>query len=200
MRRPWLRLRCGNRLHGPDIAVQHAVANRVGERHVPVVARGMLRRFGLEAVQVVDQRLGDRVGAESRADVRSLGSRSLPWLVAWFCRTLFEAVSHVASTVPSTLLDGRRWKRSTLRHLARIERARACRLSEGRSGRPERLRMAGRVISADSPQLVERISLPPAKHGDRDEHQWHLCQKSEQRHCDRWMWRSQSEAPPRGLP
>ena len=65
-------IRCGNRFHRLDIAVQHAVANRIGEGHVPVVARCVLRQLGLQIVQVVDQRLTDGLDIESRADVRSL--------------------------------------------------------------------------------------------------------------------------------
>ena len=59
----------GNRVHRRDVAVQHAVADGVGERHVPVVARRMLRQLGLEVVQVVDQRFGDRFRAEPGANV-----------------------------------------------------------------------------------------------------------------------------------
>src|SRR4051812_27066094 len=54
----------------PDVTVQHAVAHRAGERHVPVVACGVLRRLGLDAVQVVDQCLTDRLRIESRPYVR----------------------------------------------------------------------------------------------------------------------------------
>ena len=59
----------GNRFHSFDIAVEHAVTNREGQRHIPVVARGVFRQFGLEIVQVVDQRLGDGIRRESGANV-----------------------------------------------------------------------------------------------------------------------------------
>ena len=60
----------GNGFHGRYIAVHHAVANGVGERHVPVVARRVLWQFSLKAVQVVDQGCGDRIRSEAGANVR----------------------------------------------------------------------------------------------------------------------------------
>ena len=51
-----------------DVAVEHAVADGIGERHVPVVARRVLRQLGLEVVQVVDQRFGNRLGAGTGAN------------------------------------------------------------------------------------------------------------------------------------
>jgi hypothetical protein len=63
-------VRVGNRVHRRDVAIQQAVADRVGERHVPVVARRVSRKLGLVMVQVFDQRGGDGIRAESGAHSR----------------------------------------------------------------------------------------------------------------------------------
>src|SRR5262249_40826951 len=61
--------------------VHHAVANGISERHIPVIARGMLRQLALKAAEIFDQGRGDRIRFESGANalriVRrpSLGSR-----------------------------------------------------------------------------------------------------------------------------
>ena len=59
-----VRIRSRNRFQGRYIALHHAVANGVGEGHVPVVARRVLRRLPLQAVQILDQRGGDCIRAE----------------------------------------------------------------------------------------------------------------------------------------
>ena len=70
-----------------DVALQHAVANGVGEGHVPVVARGVLRQFGLKAVQVFDQGCGDRIRSKSGANVReSNRAACVGWGITRDCR------------------------------------------------------------------------------------------------------------------
>jgi hypothetical protein len=60
-----VRIRSGNRSHGGYIALHHAVANGVGEGHVPVVARRVPWQFSLKAVQVFDQGCGNRICPKS---------------------------------------------------------------------------------------------------------------------------------------
>ena len=60
-------------LHGRDVAIQQAIANRIRERHVPVVAGGVPRQLGLQIVQVVDQRPGDRIRVQAGARARPVG-------------------------------------------------------------------------------------------------------------------------------
>ena len=52
-----------------DVAVQHAIAHGIGQRHVPVVSRRMSGKLGLLTVQVVDQRFGNRVRTQPGAHV-----------------------------------------------------------------------------------------------------------------------------------
>ncbi len=63
-------LGAGERLDGRDVAVEQAIADRVGERHVPVVACRVLRQLGLDVVEVVEQRFGQGLGL--RADAHAL--------------------------------------------------------------------------------------------------------------------------------
>ena len=63
----------GYRLQRLDVAVDHPIANGKGQRHIPVVARGVLRQLALQAPQVVDQRLSDRVDAKPGANTRVVG-------------------------------------------------------------------------------------------------------------------------------
>ena len=62
--------RSRNAVHRGDIVIQHAIANGVGQGHVPVVARCMLRQLGLQIVQVVYQGFGNLIGSGSDANVR----------------------------------------------------------------------------------------------------------------------------------
>ena len=54
---------------GAHTVVHHSVANRVRERHIPVVTRRVLHRNGLHTVQVINHRLGERFRFESGATV-----------------------------------------------------------------------------------------------------------------------------------
>ena len=56
-----------DRVHRRDVVVEHAVADGVGERHVPVVASRVLRQLGLPIAQVVEQGLGHLPGRGGRA-------------------------------------------------------------------------------------------------------------------------------------
>jgi hypothetical protein len=62
-------VRAGDRFQRLDKAVQHAVANCVGEGHVPVIARRLLRQLGLHIMQVINQGFGDGSRSESGANV-----------------------------------------------------------------------------------------------------------------------------------
>src|SRR5678815_1212304 len=64
-----------DRFEGLDVPAQHAIANGVCERHVPIVARRKLRRLGLQVIQVVEQCFADRLGAHrsTNAYLRSSG-------------------------------------------------------------------------------------------------------------------------------
>ena len=74
---------CGRHaLQRVDVVVDHAIADGVGQSHVPVVAGRLLRQLGLKAPQVLDQRTGDGVGPGPGAnacdvDLASSSGRSL---------------------------------------------------------------------------------------------------------------------------
>jgi hypothetical protein len=64
-----IRVRLRNRIHGSYVAVHHSIAHGIGESHVPVVARRVLRQLALKAMQIVDQGWGDRIRFESGSNV-----------------------------------------------------------------------------------------------------------------------------------
>ena len=60
----------GYRLQRLDIAVDHAIANRKRQGHVPVIPRRMLRQLALKTTQVIEQRLSDGAGGLPCANAR----------------------------------------------------------------------------------------------------------------------------------
>ena len=59
-------------------AVEQPIAHRIGQRHVPVVARREPRRLGQQELKVLDQRLGNRIGTQARSNRLSVRARFWP--------------------------------------------------------------------------------------------------------------------------
>src|SRR5688572_3176788 len=82
----------GKRFHRLDIAVEHTITNRVGERHVPVVSRRVLRQLGLEIMQIVGHRLRD--GIRSQPGANRIMAIALPSRLLYS----FSALAFMASS------------------------------------------------------------------------------------------------------